>query len=142
MKYQMNKIKILRCAVGFLALGAGVWLASEAMAYREFSQQVEISENNSALTAKLAEAAQLNLLLCQVQSGKLDEAKVNLNYRLFDTLEDIKTLTPAAQPSAQLTGKVLVSMLEHSRKLHPEYYLAIMPQPGMNPNALVEVAQH
>jgi len=142
MKNKLNKVAIITKSPGWLGVFAGVGLGFGAMTYHHINQEIKIGDQNTVLTTKLVEVAQLNSLLRNISNGQLEVAKNLLSSKLTDDLAEVKSLSPSADAPRREFAREVVELIQHQEKTHPEYYVAESRAAAPGPAVVTQIARH
>ncbi len=112
--------KILSTVIPLIAVLA---LGISVAAYVEVHNGITAGEKDLAMVDQLNEAAHLHVLLRQISSGRVDEAKSQLKVQLVEDLAAMKPLVASASPEAAGYARCVLAQIDRQQKAHPDYYL-------------------
>ncbi|HZQ45437.1 MAG TPA: hypothetical protein VFC07_00375 [Verrucomicrobiae bacterium] len=127
MKQNLKEDILNKKSPGLFALVAVLALGVSVAAYDEVHQKIHDGERDLVMVDRLNDIAHLHVLLAQLSTGRLEEAKHQLKTKLADELAAINPLVESSSQQAAGYARCILTQMDHDQKTHPDYYLVSSP---------------
>ena len=118
---------LMSLSLASLAMLVVASVAADVLNYIDVVQVESRSYRDLQLSEKLAQAMQLNAIVCDLKTGQGEESVKLLKWQLAQDVEVINTLAPSSNETKQSLARRVVGQVQRAEALHPNFYLAAAP---------------
>lgn len=118
---------LMSLSLASLAMLVVASVAADVLNYIDVVQVEARSYRDLQLSEKLAQAMQLNVVVCDLQDGRSPEADRLLKWQLAQDIKVISSLAPSANETKQILARRVVGAAQRTEKSRPDVYLAAAP---------------
>lgn len=118
---------LMSLSLASLAMLVVASVAADVLNYIDVVQVEARSFRDLQFTEKLAQAMQLNAVVCDLKTGQSEDSVKLLKWQLAQDIKVINALAPSANETKQILARRVVGQVQHTEASHPNLYLAAAP---------------